>query len=200
MKILNELDEKSNEKIEKIAKRRFNTHKKLGGYLNLNDIISLLIINYESGFKCSYCKCDLKFEDNYPYKNVPSIDHFIPISMGGKNIRNNIIICCAKCNIIKGTLSGDTYMELLKRIGINSAFHKKFIYESYKGKFANKIARVNEEKEKRIIKNEDLTDEIIVRLDRVNKEFFGSGLTPEEFMELYNLRFNINKDEKIENE
>lgn len=43
--------------------------------------------------KCFYCNCDL---EKY------TIDHVIPVSRGGSNLIENIVICCSYCNLSKG--------------------------------------------------------------------------------------------------
>ena len=179
---MKKINEEIENKIVEIAKKRFNTHKKSGGTLTRNEIIILLKENYENGFKCYYCKCDLKFKDFKPHKNVPSVDHLIPLSMGGRNEKENITICCARCNIVKGTMKSDTYIEFLNKIGINSILHTKIINESYKGKFANKIERVNEEKNQ-IVEEDDIETCFNKRLERTFEEISQSGLTINEFFQ-----------------
>ncbi len=46
---------------------------------------------------CAYCKCALSTENK-------TIDHAIPIGIGGPHSINNIVICCEKCNYAKGDM------------------------------------------------------------------------------------------------
>ena len=49
------------------------------------------IINASNGI-CPYC--GEPFTDGH-------IDHITPLSRGGKNIRENLVYCCAHCNLVK---------------------------------------------------------------------------------------------------
>ena len=33
----------------------------------------------------------------------PTKDHMIPLSKGGENLDENIVICCKRCNMLKGS-------------------------------------------------------------------------------------------------
>lgn len=136
-----------NERLEKIAVKRWYKHKKRCELLGKEppkkeDFIFLLKNN---GGKCCYCGVELKIEDTFPFKKLYSIDHYVPLSMGGTSQKENLVVCCVACNIIKGTLSGDTYKELISKIGVNSKLFDTIFNESFNGKFANKIERMGEE-------------------------------------------------------
>lgn len=49
------------------------------------------------GFICPYCRIYMnpfaEIEDDYP-----SIEHIIPKSKGGSDKRDNLMLCCIKCN------------------------------------------------------------------------------------------------------
>lgn len=45
--------------------------------------------------KCFYCKKNLK------YRQV-TLDHYLPKSRGGKEVVYNLVLCCEKCNRLKG--------------------------------------------------------------------------------------------------
>lgn len=49
------------------------------------------------GYKCHYCKIDLTIK-------TMTIDHKIPVSLGGKDHFNNYVASCMKCNYIKGNV------------------------------------------------------------------------------------------------
>lgn len=46
------------------------------------------------GFHCAYCTVDCS--------DFPTIDHLIPLSKGGGNTINNLVVCCLNCNKKKG--------------------------------------------------------------------------------------------------
>lgn len=56
---------------------------------------------------CPYC---LKV---IPPKEI-SIDHKIPLSRGGKTVKENLVVCCKKCNQEKGSLTVEEYLEWKK--------------------------------------------------------------------------------------
>lgn len=97
-----------------------------------------------NGFKCCYCQRELKITEPYPSLSVFSLDHDLPFARNGYNNLNNIVICCHSCNIIKGTLRGETYRELLSYIPVS--LKDKMFMEIYKGRIADKLERVSLEK------------------------------------------------------
>lgn len=57
-----------------------------------------------------------------PYCNAPldvftmTLDHGIPISIGGTNEFDNLVPCCADCNKLKHSLTGEQYLELRRKL------------------------------------------------------------------------------------
>lgn len=45
------------------------------------------------GYHCAYCTADCS--------EHPTIDHVVPLSKGGGNTLNNLVIACLECNIKK---------------------------------------------------------------------------------------------------
>lgn len=68
----------------------FKERAREDGYLTPADILEV-----RKGKTCFYCGCELN-ESNL------TIDHFIPLSKGGQNIRENLVACCFGCNNKKG--------------------------------------------------------------------------------------------------
>jgi 5-methylcytosine-specific restriction endonuclease McrA len=97
------------------------------------------------GFTCCYCGCKLKITEPTPALSVFSFDHYLPIVLHGNNAMSNIVICCHSCNIIKGTMTGDTYKELLSYIPV--ALKNRMFMEIFRGRIADKIERVQGEAE-----------------------------------------------------
>lgn len=52
---------------------------------------------YKNNKTCFYCGTDLKL-------NFCTIDHKVPRKKQGKNDKNNIVLCCSKCNKLKGSV------------------------------------------------------------------------------------------------
>jgi len=79
------------------------------------------------------------------FDDVFSVDHFIPLSAGGTNDYNNLVVCCTRCNLVKGTLRGTTYQKLLSLLDADPNFKEKFLREAYECALARKLERLNGE-------------------------------------------------------
>lgn len=73
---------------------------------DLADIRSLIHKAFEWG-ACAYCACVLTV------KNV-SMDHDEPVSRGGPWELDNLVVCCIRCNQIKGNMTGHEFLTLLR--------------------------------------------------------------------------------------
>jgi hypothetical protein len=54
------------------------------------------------GFKCVYCEVAMG-------KALLTIDHFIPLELGGKNVHTNYVTACKRCNKDKGMTHPQTW-------------------------------------------------------------------------------------------
>lgn len=61
------------------------------------------------GGKCAYCKTSVFYIDNV------SPDHIIPFSQGGKTRVDNLVCSCRACNIAKGILPPEDFLERLNQ-------------------------------------------------------------------------------------
>lgn len=98
---------------------------------------------------CEYCKTKLlsKYETNYPWQKVPSIDHKIPRVCGGSNEYDNMAIVCCRCNLVKGTMNYDTYLIFIKAITEEGEeIKERILNEFFIGRKANKLQRMEKEK------------------------------------------------------
>lgn len=75
-----------------------------------------------------------------------SLDHKNPISLGGGNDIENLILCHNKCNLVKGTIDYELFTHAIRSIrekyGQNGV--RRFISTGYIGAKANKLARKSE--------------------------------------------------------
>ena len=76
--------------------------------------------------KCAYCGCELD------YKKA-TIDHKMPLAVGGTNERENLIICYFSCNHYKQRRDIEGFrksiMNTIKRLRCNSAYRLALKYE-----------------------------------------------------------------------
>lgn len=71
--------------------------------------------------RCYYCDSKLTWDD-LSLKTNKTVDHFIPLSKGGRNTNDNAVICCSRCNRMKGNFMPDEFIEKLNRLIKNRAY------------------------------------------------------------------------------
>jgi hypothetical protein len=92
----------------------------------------------QSNGHCFYCG-KMMIEQGHPRADVWSIDHKISMCNGGANSRENLVIACVECNLIKSTMSFETFIELLTVLPPH--LKARVFNELYRGSFANKLER-----------------------------------------------------------
>ncbi|WP_185974605.1 HNH endonuclease [Deinococcus detaillensis] len=71
--------------------------------------------------KCYYCGRKLSwYTRNHRADHKAIVEHYIPLSKGGRNHISNVVISCTSCNLSKSTKTGSEYMENRKRLGLKS--------------------------------------------------------------------------------
>jgi|SRR5215211_1447318 5-methylcytosine-specific restriction endonuclease McrA len=170
----------SNEYYLKV-RRIISNAKKYIPTLTRDEIIERFgLFNEESmrnGIRCCYFQKLLKYKSQtcYPWKDVGSIDHMKPQHEGGSNTLDNLVLSCHQCNIVKGTMNSDTFLEMFEAFektgkgkeGVDSSknLKQRFLDEVWASRLANKIERVNydlklkkerEQKEKEKEKEEEI--------------------------------------------
>lgn len=58
-----------------------------------------------SGGLCWYCGSYCKETDDPTDPLQSTIDHVIPLCLGGKGILSNVVLCCRSCNVLKNSLT-----------------------------------------------------------------------------------------------
>ena len=102
----------------------------------------------ESDGKCYYCGQQMQTKSTPPfYGDAYSIDHKLPISCYGSNDESNLVVCCARCNITKGTMTAETFTEFVELLKQKPDLLQKMFVEMNKGRLANKITRDRDERE-----------------------------------------------------
>lgn len=96
----------------------------------------------ESDGTCCYCGIKMQWFCERPYLEVPSFDHKIPLTSGGKDTYDNLCLCCHSCNIIKGTITADTFKEIIIAIQhYNPSLLRIWFFEAFRARLACKIER-----------------------------------------------------------
>lgn len=96
----------------KLTSSLTSTRKGKYNKFSRNEIIKIVPRWIDSN-SCIYCSRE------FSNSLHQSPDHIIPLSKGGKNIANNINICCFECNIAKSDLELDEWINLCKSISNN---------------------------------------------------------------------------------
>lgn len=135
----------------KMVKRRYVSHVKRSKELGIdppifNDFIRLF---EETDYMCPYCKKRMLLDDPYPYRYRPSVDHKNPLSCGGSNDYENLLLCCTSCNIIKGTLDDKYFYRLLKVLEQDEELRDVLFAKWFNYGLANKIERNELENDQR---------------------------------------------------
>jgi 5-methylcytosine-specific restriction endonuclease McrA len=65
------------------------------------------------GEPCSYCGVTMNCDGGWLGPQAPSKDHRVPRVRGGPDTRENMIVCCRRCNEDKGALTTEEYMAVL---------------------------------------------------------------------------------------
>lgn len=74
------------------------------------------------GRACVYCGVSLEYtltpsprDDCFNVKgNPPQLDHDVPRSKGGRDVLENLVCACSRCNSQKGAKTGEEYRAWLK--------------------------------------------------------------------------------------
>jgi len=72
---------------------RRDRERKLANTLTFDEWLEIL---EDYRYKCAYCG------ESFSHSNLPTIDHIIPISRGGNNVKENVAPACRSCNSKKG--------------------------------------------------------------------------------------------------
>lgn len=129
---------------DKVIKRFYSCVKR-SNHLHISPptrelFLELIEESLKEGFKCFYCKEDMSLVDP---PRIFSFDHVVPLSNGGNNLKENLKVCCVRCNLIKGTLSLKSFNLLINKL--TSEERTQLFQEWFHYFLSNKIARVKGE-------------------------------------------------------
>jgi 5-methylcytosine-specific restriction endonuclease McrA len=99
---------------------------------------------FNTGFYCEYCGQKMLITDpTPPHHRSFSLEHKTSLDAGGDNKDNNFAVVCTRCNIIKGTMTEETFRAFLTPLLENQSLLDKVFREMWNGRFANKMERTN---------------------------------------------------------
>lgn len=64
-------------------------------------------------FRCHICRCKTNVRKAVPHPKAPTLDHLIPLSLGGTHEPANVATACFLCNSTKGNLGGGDQLALI---------------------------------------------------------------------------------------
>jgi 5-methylcytosine-specific restriction endonuclease McrA len=110
------------------------------------ELYQILNGQYYDSRTCPYCGDPIAL-DGFD-GDSPSIDHKVPLTDGGDNSPDNLVLVHAKCNLVKGTMDhlSFTYAIAGNRQAGGQDAVRKYLNSAYKGAKANKITRHEIEK------------------------------------------------------
>jgi len=131
---------------EELKKEIFRRYSKHGfKFNNWQELIKKTKIDETKTPTCYYCKKQLTPYCKENKWDCVSLDHKIPKYWKGKNSISNVVLCCAECNIIKGTMTSETYFKFLD--ALNDAKIKNLVFaEIFPGRKAKTMKRKNNQK------------------------------------------------------
>lgn len=105
--------------MDKTSKKYVEMRKKAYKESLLPYFFSYKIIKFFDGNICPICKNKMIFCNKSPTR--PTIQHNMPISLGGKHVLNNISIICKTCNVsirnnITGSLNNEKVIKVWEEI------------------------------------------------------------------------------------
>jgi len=108
--------EKYNQSEKGIVTRATIRHKRRTKIKDLSKKIIREIYEQSDG-TCYYCGI-IVTTNNYPSSTYRTIEHIIPIVKGGTNDRENLVICCCKCNCSKNNKDMMEFLNTLYKITV----------------------------------------------------------------------------------
>ncbi|MBA7685440.1 hypothetical protein ES703_93865 [subsurface metagenome] len=133
-----------------------------------------MLVRFKMGFKCAYCdqKLITKGPKYHTIRNF-SFDHKKPLHHGGDNSLDNIEVVCYRCNILKSTMTLDTYKKLVSKTD------SKFLDKMYNELLAGRMAGKREQESLQRQMYQDIKKRKARRVKTPSKSF-GDRPTPEE--------------------
>lgn len=124
----------------------------------------------EEDYCCHYCS-DL----------ADTVDHKIPQACGGTDARSNLVACCSRCNMLKGTLSYDVFVRFLRIYGFPDSPGWFKATNAYVDRaVSNILTRVDVRKTSEIVLDKFADGNIDDALRLLRRGLYRSGIRPDE--------------------
>ncbi|MDG3012389.1 HNH endonuclease [Rhodococcus sp. D2-41] len=77
------------------------------------EVIERFEIGERDGWKCGICQGRINHSLRHPDPKSASLDHIVPISVGGTHTRENVQIAHLVCNVRKGNRGAGEQLALI---------------------------------------------------------------------------------------
>ncbi len=83
------------------------------------------------GLPCAYCGQTMRYGSDP--RLFPSLDHKISRHRGGTDVPENVVMCCSRCNLVKGVMSPAELAEFRSLLGDRADHFFNVLYVSARG-------------------------------------------------------------------
>ncbi|HMH58562.1 MAG TPA: HNH endonuclease, partial [Galbitalea sp.] len=87
-----------------------HTRRKRDSYVE--DVVPMLIFQRD-GYRCHICRRKTLPNKKVPHPRAPTIDHMIPLSLGGPHSRANVSTACFRCNTLKSASGAGDQLAII---------------------------------------------------------------------------------------
>lgn len=84
------------------AKRQSHRKRRAAKLAVLSERYVTAEIAERDGWRCQICKSVVPRDAKYPHPRSASVDHIVPLSQGGADVRANVQLAHLRCNVTKG--------------------------------------------------------------------------------------------------
>ena len=69
---------------------------------------------FDNGMICPICGREMVYETTGSNDRMMTLEHIMPLSRGGDQTRNNLIMICRECNCAKGSMTVEEYERMTR--------------------------------------------------------------------------------------
>ena len=98
----------------KTCQTRYKARKRKLVLRGLNPVpLSVVVLHRRDAGRCLLCGKRVKLSRKYPHPEAATVDHIVPITMGGSNTYDNAQLAHARCNKAKGNRLCGSQLRLI---------------------------------------------------------------------------------------